>query len=120
MSGCVSPHTPCTKSDSTWCTGGGAVMGTGRWVGRMRTHIPAEWMVLCRGVDLRAVAHVLLERSFAHLFLKWVALVLRSRSWYRFHSAVRPRWAGTVFCSQALCAGQDSVSWQIPSKSTCC
>ena len=29
----------------------------------MGTHIPAEWMVLCRGVDLRAEAHVLLERS---------------------------------------------------------
>ena len=39
-------------------------------MGRMGTHIPTEWMVLCRGVDLRAEAHVLLERSFAHLFLK--------------------------------------------------
>ena len=33
--------------------------GGGRWVGRMGTHIPAEWMVLCEGVDLRAEAHVL-------------------------------------------------------------
>ena len=41
MSGWVSPHPPCTKSDPTWCIGG-VVMGAGRWVGRMGTHIPSR------------------------------------------------------------------------------
>ena len=54
----------------------------------MGTHIPAEWMVLCGGVDLRAEAHVLdtgwcpcttgpvfidedrLWSALSHLFLK--------------------------------------------------
>ena len=45
-------HPPCTQSDPAWCTGGGD--GSGRWVGRMGTHIQTEWMVLCGGVDLSA------------------------------------------------------------------
>ena len=41
MSGWVSPHLPCTKSDPTlvhWVV----VMGAGRWVGRMGTHFPSR------------------------------------------------------------------------------
>ena len=63
--------------------------GGGRWVGRRGTHIPAEWMVLCRGVYLRAEAPVLLERSFAHLFLKRVAVDIKHQHFTHNQHAAR-------------------------------
>ena len=71
---------------------------------------------------------MLLERSVAHPFLKWVALVLRSRvplplpvvELVPISLGAATKMGGYGFSPQAPCAGQDSVSWQIPSKSTCC
>ena len=125
MSGWVSPTHPAPSPIPLGALGGGdggGKVGWGEWAP------PAEWMVLCRGVELWAEAHVLLERSFAHPFLKRVALVLRSRvplplpvvELVPISLGGATKMGGYGFSPQAPCTGQDSVSWQIPSKSTCC
>ena len=60
MSGWVSPHRSCIKSDPTW----GAEAW--RWAGRMGARLPTEWMVLCGGVDLRAFTEGLGANFWAH------------------------------------------------------
>ena len=53
MSGCVSPTHPAPSPIPLGALRGGD--GAGRWAGRMGARLPTEWIVLCGGVDLKAV-----------------------------------------------------------------
>ena len=53
MSGWVSPTHPAPSPIPRGALRGGD--GAGRWAGRMGARLPTEWVVLCGGVDLRAV-----------------------------------------------------------------
>ena len=52
MSGWVSPTHPAPSPIPLGALGGGD--GAGRWAGRMGARLPAECMVLCGGVNLKA------------------------------------------------------------------